>query len=151
MKDSGPSETGSKYCELYSCDSLLPWESFQTWQKENGTQSEPRRLPELRWNSESWKTKGLRISNNRRIVCIESALNICKPCGCMLIPVLLFVTPWIVAHQTPLSMEFSRQRILKWTAISSSRGSSWPKDHTLSLLHWQSGSLLYAEDALQFF
>ena len=30
----------------------------------------------------------------------------------------LFVTPWTVAHQAPPSMEFSRQRVLEWVAIS---------------------------------
>ena len=37
------------------------------------------------------------------------------------------VTPWIVAHQAPLSMECSR-RILEWVAISFSRGSFQPRD-----------------------
>ena len=32
------------------------------------------------------------------------------------------VTPWTVAHQAPLFMEFFQARILKWVAISSSRG-----------------------------
>ena len=31
------------------------------------------------------------------------------------------VTPWTVAHQAPLFMEFSWQEILKWTAISFSK------------------------------
>ena len=35
-----------------------------------------------------------------------------------------YVTPRTVAHQAPLSMGFSRQKILEWAAISSSRGSS---------------------------
>ena len=39
----------------------------------------------------------------------------------------LFVTPWTVAHQAPLSMRFSRQE-LEWVAISFSRGSSPPRD-----------------------
>ena len=43
----------------------------------------------------------------------------------------LFVTPWTVAYQAPLSMIFPRGRILKWVAISFSRGSSWPRDWTL--------------------
>ena len=38
----------------------------------------------------------------------------------------LFATPWSVAHQVPLSIEFSRQEILKWVAIFFSRGSSQP-------------------------
>ena len=33
------------------------------------------------------------------------------------------------AQEAPLSMGFSRQE-LEWVAISSSRGSSWPRDHT---------------------
>ena len=34
-------------------------------------------------------------------------------------------------YQAPLSMGFSRLRILERVAISSSRGSSWPRDQTL--------------------
>ena len=42
-----------------------------------------------------------------------------------------FATPWTVACQTPLSMEFSRQeRILDWVAISFFRTSSQPRDQT---------------------
>ena len=40
--------------------------------------------------------------------------------------VCLFVAPWTVAHQAPLSMELSRQEY--WVAISYSRVSSQPKD-----------------------
>ena len=35
-----------------------------------------------------------------------------------------FKTPWTVAHQAPLSMEFSRQEYWSGVAISHSRGSS---------------------------
>ena len=55
----------------------------------------------------------------------------------------LFETLWTVAHQAPLSMEYSRQeptgsfvhgilqaRILKWVPIPFFRGSSQPKDWT---------------------
>ena len=34
------------------------------------------------------------------------------------------------AHQAPLSMGFSRPRILQWGAIPFSRRSSWPRDRT---------------------
>ena len=37
----------------------------------------------------------------------------------------LFATPWTVAHQAPLSMEF-----LEWVAISNSRESPQPRDRT---------------------
>ena len=42
----------------------------------------------------------------------------------------LSATPWTAAHQAPLSMEFSRSRILEWLAIPFSRGSSPPRDIT---------------------
>ena len=42
----------------------------------------------------------------------------------------LFVTPWTIAGQAPLSMEFPRPRILEQVAISFSRGSSQPRDQT---------------------
>ena len=42
----------------------------------------------------------------------------------------LFATLWAVAHQAPLSMGFSRVRILEWVAVPSTRGSSQPRDQT---------------------
>ena len=42
----------------------------------------------------------------------------------------LFVTPWTVAHQAPLSTEILQARILEWVAIPSSRGSSQPRNPT---------------------
>ena len=41
-----------------------------------------------------------------------------------------FVTPWTIACQAPLSIEFFQARILEWVAISYSRGSSRPRDQT---------------------
>ena len=43
----------------------------------------------------------------------------------------LFSTPWTVACQAPLSVEFFRQRILEWVAVLFCRGSSQLRD----LLH----------------
>ena len=40
----------------------------------------------------------------------------------------LFVTPWTVACQAPLSTGFFQARILEWVALSSSRGSSQSRD-----------------------
>ena len=40
------------------------------------------------------------------------------------------LTPWTVAHQAPLSMGFSRQRMLEWVAMPSCRRSSQPRDWT---------------------
>ena len=42
----------------------------------------------------------------------------------------LFATPWTPAYQAPLSMEFSRQDLLEWVAISFSRESSQSRDRT---------------------
>ena len=42
----------------------------------------------------------------------------------------LFVTPWTVTYQGPLSMRFFRQEILEWVAISFSSRSSQPRDQT---------------------
>ena len=55
----------------------------------------------------------------------------------------LFVTPWTVARQAPLSMGFSQARMLEWVAISFSRGSSCPGINPclLYLLLWQADSL----------
>ena len=40
----------------------------------------------------------------------------------------LFATPWTVARQAPLSMGILQTRLLEWVAMSSSRGSSQPRD-----------------------
>ena len=45
---------------------------------------------------------------------------------CVLIHVWLFVIPWTIAHQAPLSI--LQARILEWVAISFCRGSSRPRD-----------------------
>ena len=49
-------------------------------------------------------------------------------CACVCVCVQLFATPWTVAHQAPLYIVIFQTRILEWVAISSSRGSSRPKD-----------------------
>ena len=59
----------------------------------------------------------------------------------------LCATPWTVAHQAPVSMGFSRQRILEWVAMPFSRGIFQTQGLNLHLLHlllWQVGSLLLA-------
>ena len=65
--------------------------------------------------------------------------------------VLLFVTPWTVARQAPLSMGILKARMLEWDAMLSSRGSSRPRDqtHVLGLLHWQAHAAATAAKSLQ--
>ena len=55
----------------------------------------------------------------------------------------LYVTLWTIALQATLSMGILQARILEWTAMPSSRGSSLPRDRTCISrpLHWWAGSL----------
>ena len=60
---------------------------------------------------------------------LEYACMLC--CAQALGRVRLSVTPWTVARQAPLSMGILQGRILKWVAMSSSRGFSQPRDRIL--------------------
>ena len=52
----------------------------------------------------------------------------------------LFVTPWTLAHQAPLSMGFSRQEY--WSGLPCPPPGDLPDPlHLLHLLHWQVDSL----------
>ena len=55
--------------------------------------------------------------------------------------VLLFVTPWTVAHQGPVSMGFSSQE--NWSGLPCYPPSTLPSSnlHLLCFLHWQADSL----------
>ena len=54
-------------------------------------------------------------------------------CAKLLSHVQLFVTPWTVASQAPLSMGILQARILEWVAKPSSRGFFQPRDRTFAL------------------
>ena len=43
-----------------------------------------------------------------------------------------FVTLWIVAHQAPLSLGILQTRIVEWIAVTSSSGSTQPRDRPRS-------------------
>ena len=58
---------------------------------------------------------------------------------CTLSHVQLFLTPWTVAHQAPLSMGFSRQEY--WCGLPPPRDLPDPEIEPASLLHWQADSL----------
>ena len=51
----------------------------------------------------------------------------------------LFVTLWIITHQAPLSMGFSRQEY--WSGLLCLPPGDLPHPCLLGLLHWQVGSL----------
>ena len=53
---------------------------------------------------------------------------VCSIHVCMLSRVQLFSTPWTVVRTAPMSMGILQARMLEWVVISSSRGSSWPRD-----------------------
>ena len=56
-------------------------------------------------------------------------LGLCAcACVCRVSHVWLCLTPWTVAHQTPLAMRILQARILEWVAIPSSRGFSQHRD-----------------------
>ena len=54
-------------------------------------------------------------------------------CMCVLSHVRFFATPWTVALQAPLSMEFSRQEYWSRLPFLNVRASSQPRDRTASL------------------
>ena len=90
---------------------------------------------------------------------INDASRVMKPFLLVLVSVILMegmcvrsvvassATPWTLACWSPLSVRFSQARILEWVVISSSRGSSQPRDQTW-LLNWQADSLpfIYMEN-----
>ena len=53
----------------------------------------------------------------------------------------LFATPWTVAHQAPLSMEFYRQEYWSWLPIPTPGDLLTPGIEPESLMHWQADSL----------
>ena len=63
--------------------------------------------------------------------------------ACMLSYAQLFVTPWTVAHQASLSMEFSREEY--WCGLPFPTPGIFLTQglnpHLLCLLHWEAGSL----------
>ena len=50
--------------------------------------------------------------------------------ACVLSHVRLFPIPWTTVHQAALSMGILQARVPEWVAMSSSRGSSPPRDRT---------------------
>ena len=68
---------------------------------------------------------------HNKLLIFNPVISKCWLCCCRLVAKSLsdsFVTLWTVAFQAHLSMGFPRQEY--WSAISFSRGSSWPKDWT---------------------
>ena len=77
---------------------------------------------------------------------------------CVLSHVQLSETPWTGVHRALLSMEFSRQEILEWVAVSYSRESSRPRGWThiscisrQILYHWAAWEALEGGLQIQMF
>ena len=65
-------------------------------------------------------------------------------CVCVLSCVQLFLNPWTVAHQAPLSIGIFQARMLEWVSVSYSRVSSRPKDRTpVSFISYTGRQILY--------
>ena len=75
----------------------------------------------LSFHFKGFETKNWNIKQFLQEDCVFAWLFSCT---------LLFVSPWIVAHKSPLFMGLFQARILEWVATSLSRGSSWPRDQT---------------------
>ena len=77
--------------------------------------------------------------SDQPILWLPACVCVLSRFGC----VQLFVTPWTVAHQSPLSMWFSRQEY--WSALPCPPWGDLPnpgiKPAILYLLYWQAGSL----------
>ena len=66
-------------------------------------------------------------------------VRVCSVCAKLLSHVRLFVTPWTVAWQAPVSIGFSRQEY--WSGMSCPALTQGPNLHLLCLLLWRAGSL----------
>ena len=75
------------------------------------------------WEWRDGKGYSMQMKAKRKLECMLS-------CAHLLSHVWLFVTPWTVARQAPLSMGILQARILECVAMPSSRGSSQPRDQT---------------------
>ena len=65
-----------------------------------------------------------------KVIVINVCLYVCVCMHMVARSCLIFTTPWTVARQAPLSMGILQARILEWVSMLSSRGFSWPRDHT---------------------
>ena len=84
-------------------------EDSSAWQKTEGPSCHGKLLPAPKCYTDFWLMT----------VDLTHAAKLVFCCVCVLSHVHLFVTPWTVARQAPLSMETSQARILEWIAISS--------------------------------
>ena len=94
------------------------------------------------WKDTCALVTGSQSAKNKELgVCV--CVYVCV-CVCVLSHVQLFVVPWTIAHQTPLSMELSRPEYWRWLPFPTRRDLPPLQGRNLSilhLLHWQVDSL----------
>ena len=80
-------------------------------------------------------------------VCVLKRTGMCVcVCARALSHVRLFAIPWTVAHQAPLSMEFSRQEYWSGLPFPSPGESSQPRNQTqVSCISYTTGGFFTAE------
>ena len=133
MSGSGPD--ASQFSDL--CPKALCWVWYQGPQEQGHRISAPQQASRVPLWKEfisrveggpasllSGKTPALkeRAAKNRLCtVCCAESLSCIR----------LFATRWTVAHHTLLPMGTLQARIVEWVAVSSSRGSSQPRDQSL--------------------
>ena len=88
-----------------------------------------------RYNSTLNNKNETRINNQKELtpICTQNTPFKHKLSYCS--RVWLFVTPWTVARQAPLSMGILQARILEWVAMPSSRGIFLTQGLNLNLFH----------------
>ena len=82
------------------------------------------------------------MSEKQKQACVIITATASTVCAQLLSCVQLFATPWTEAHQSPLSMEFSRQEYWSGVPLPTPGGLPYPgiDPCLLCLLHWRVGS-----------
>ena len=113
-------------CKASSADQRNPSRLRPTFRKITETS-----FPKAQQKENTVLFSFLRIIDSGLRFCYSSLVWLCVcVCSQFLQSCWLFLTPWTLVCQAPLSMGLLRARILEWVAMYSSRRSSWPRDQT---------------------
>ena len=91
------------------------------------------------WNIHIPRNWGYKRNSSKTRICNLVCLCVCVcvcvcVCKCLVAQcVWLFVTPWTVVHQAPLSIGFPQARVLEWVAMPLSRGYIYTHTNTYKL------------------